>query len=81
MMDWSIDRLKKATLGEKSGSYKVIPKTERELNISKINPEIFEFEAISIGDRSGQALFIPLDESSKKTAEYILRAIASYKGK
>ena len=44
-------------------------------------PEIFKSDAISIGDTKGQAFIIPLDESSRETADLILKAIAAYKEK
>lgn len=79
-MDWSAKRIKAATIGARLGNYEAIPATSEEKAMSKIAPNILKFKAISIGDDKGQAFFVPLDESSRKTAEYILRAIAAYKG-
>jgi hypothetical protein len=77
---WTSTRLKKARINVRSGKYEAIPSTPREEAIKEEYPEIFKFEAISIGDNGGQAFFVPLDESSRETAEYILRAIAAYEG-
>jgi hypothetical protein len=77
---WTSTRLKKACIGVRSGKYEAIPATPREEAIKEKHPEIFKFQAISIGDNGGQAFFVPLDESSRETAEYILRAIAAYEG-
>ena len=76
--EWSLDRLKKATLGARVASYKAIPTTEQEKAAAERYPKVFKFQAVSIGDKNGQAFFVPLDESSKKTAELIINAIAAY---
>lgn len=75
---WTIERLKKATIAKRTAQYKVIPATEREKAIEKSHPHIFTFEAISIGDGSGQAFLVPLDESGEGVAKLILKAIAAY---
>ena len=79
-MDWPKERIKLATIGVREATYEVIPATEYEISIKLAKPEMFKFRAISIGDEKGQMFFVPLDESSLGTAEYILRAIAAYNG-
>ena len=79
-MDWNLDRLKMATIAPLTAKYKGIAETEAQIAVEIAHPELFYFSAISIGDDHGQACIIPLDESSKTTAELILRAIAAYKG-
>ena len=37
-----------------------------------------KFEALSVGDKDGQAFLVPLDESGIQTAKLILDAIAAY---
>ena len=77
---WNIQRLKAASIGPRTATYQGVPSTRKAEQVQKRKPEIFEFEAVSIGDENGQAFLVPLDESSKETAEYILRAIAAYEG-
>ena len=77
---WTKKEIKNTKIAPREGIYEVIPQTIKEENMKKIHPEIFKFKAISVGDDRGQAFFVPLDENSRKTAEYILRAIAAYKG-
>lgn len=77
---WSKERIKNAIIGLREGEYEAIAKLPHEI-ICKLNhPELFKFKAISIGDNKGQAFIVPLDESSKETAEFILRAIKAYQG-
>lgn len=78
---WKPSRLKNATIGVRAATYEAHPKPNdlKGLILREKHPEIFTFEAISIGDDTGQAFIVPLDESSRETAEYILRAIAAYK--
>ena len=78
---WTPSRLKNATIGVRTATYEGHPGSHdiKALVIKEKHPEIFTFEAISIGDDTGQAFIVPLDESSRETAEYILRAIAAYK--
>ena len=77
---WSPKRLKSATIGERVATYEVIPATSYEVEMRERYPQIFKFEAISIGDNKGQAFLVPLDESSREVTEYLLRAIAAYEG-
>jgi hypothetical protein len=77
---WSAVRIKGARIAPREGTYEALPATPDEKEIAKTSPTLFKFKAISIGDDLGQAFIVPLDESSRKTAEYILRAIAAYKG-
>ena len=83
---WSSKRLKAASIGKKAAGYVVtaeyvlIPESGHERSIYEAHPERLSFSAISVGDSSGQAFLVPLDESSRETAEYILRAIAAYSG-
>jgi hypothetical protein len=77
---WSLERLKKAKLGVRVATYEAIPANAHEAEMKESHPELFKFEAISIGDDSGQAFLVPLDESSKETAELIIEAIAAYQG-
>lgn len=79
-MKWNKERLKNAAIGDRIAKYKAIPANAAEALYEKSHPEIFNFEAISIGDDGGQAFLIPLDESDNETAEYILRAIKAYQG-
>jgi len=79
-MKWDKERLKKVGFGVKKANYECIPKNSDEIAVAKRYPEIFKFEALSIGDAEGQAFIVPLDESCKETAEYIMRAIKAYKG-
>lgn len=78
-MKWDKNRIKQASLSDVSARYKALPTLEQ-IEMAKDHPEIFEFEAISVGDSDGQCFFIPLDESDKDTAEYIIRAIKAYQG-
>lgn len=75
---WSLERLKRANLGTRSAIYEAIPSTPYETEMKEKYPQLFRFEAISIGDDDGQALIIPLDDCSKETADLILKAIAAY---
>lgn len=77
---WSLKRLKSAKLAVRVATYEAIPANAHEAAMKKIRPQLFKFEAISIGDDSGQAFLVPLDESSKETAELIIKAIAAYQG-
>ena len=77
---WSLERLKSAKISVRTATYEGIPANEQEEMMKKLHPEIFSFEAISIGDGNGQAFLVPLDESSKETAELIIKAIAAYQG-
>lgn len=77
---WNTERIKGATLGLTSATYEAVNLTAEQELIKQSFPHIFKFEAISIGDGKGQLFLVPLDESSKENAEYILRAIAAYKG-
>lgn len=77
---WGKRRIKSSFIAPLAADYGVINLTEEQLIRKKDHPEIFKFQAISIGDRGGQLFFVPLDESSRKNAEYILRAIKAYKG-
>lgn len=77
---WSKERIKNVNFGINSARYNIKPKTRHLKELEKKHPELFNFEAISIGDNDGQLFFVPLDESSKENAEYILRAIKAYKG-
>ena len=78
--DWSLKRLKAAKLSPRQATYEVsaIPSSPYEASVQESHPQLFSFEALSIGDSNGQALFIPLDESSEETAKLILAAIAAY---
>lgn len=77
---WSLERLKKAKFGVRVATYEAIPANAHEAEMKESHPQLFKFEAISIGDDSGQAFLVPLDESSKETAELIIKAIAAYQG-
>jgi len=77
---WTPQRIKMARIGIRTAEYEGIPSTIHESLVKQAHPELFKFTAISIGDNSGQAFLVPLDESSKETADYILRAIAAYTG-
>ena len=79
-VNWSPQRLKRASLGLASGRYEATPTTPEMIDAKKRNPDLFKFDAVSIGDEGGQAFIVPLDESSLQTAMYILRAIAAYQG-
>lgn len=74
---WTPKRLKRATLGKRSGEYEAVPASISE---RMALGDRVRFQAVSVGDSRGQAFIIPLDESSVETAEYILRAIAAYEG-
>jgi len=77
---WNKERIKKAKIAPRIGIYETIPQSTKETQAKQDYPDIFKFKNISIGDGEGQAFFVPLDESSCETAEYILRAIKAYKG-
>ncbi|MCK5606800.1 hypothetical protein KAR91_33165 [Candidatus Pacearchaeota archaeon] len=79
-MRWGKERLKKATINVRVARYEAHPANEREEAYKRTNPEIFNFDAISIGDEDGQAFLVPLDESDRETAEFIVRAIKAYDG-
>lgn len=74
---WTPERLKKATLGKRVGTYEAVPMSIFER--MQLGDRV-RFLAVSVGDKRGQAFLVPLDESSAETAEYILRAIAAYAG-
>lgn len=80
MKIWNKERIKNATFGLHKATYNINAETESMKQLKEKHPNLFEFEAISIVDRNGQLFFVPLDESSKENAEYILRAIKAYKG-
>lgn len=80
-VNWSSDRLKRASIGVRENKYEAIPTSPQEMQAKETYPQLFEFNAVSVGDENGQAFLVPLDESSKETAEYILRAIATYDAK
>ena len=71
-MNWTKERLQAASLVPTEGTYEAHPKDLFGLKLKEKHPHIFNFEAISFGDGDGQAFFVPLDESSKETAEFIL---------
>lgn len=77
---WSLKRLKSAKIGVRTATYEAIPATPQEAEMKEKHPHLFKFEALSIGDDNGQAFLVPLDESSKETAELIIKAIAAYRG-
>lgn len=77
---WSLKRLKSAKFGVRVATYEAIPANPQEAEMKENHPQLFKFEALSIGDDNGQAFLVPLDESSKETAELIIRAIAAYSG-
>lgn len=77
---WDKERIKNVSIAPRIGTYEGIPATPEEEQAKKIHLEIFKFSAISIGDEAGQAFFVPLDESDRETAEYIIRAIKAYDG-
>lgn len=79
-MDWDIKRLKGATLALKVAQYEAVALTLEQVTMKRLHPELFNFEAISVGDEDGQAFIVPLDESGRGTAELILKALAAYKG-
>lgn len=79
-MKWDKERLKSAAIGARAAKYEAIPADEQEEKHKVENPELFSFFAVSVGDEEGQAFFVPLDESDRDTAEYILRAIEAYQG-
>ncbi|MEE9374514.1 MAG: hypothetical protein V3V00_15775 [Saprospiraceae bacterium] len=80
MSKWNIKRIKNATIAPRVAKYAGIPANEREEKIKKSHPLLFNFNALSVGDDTGQAFIIPLDESDRELAEYILRAINAYEG-
>lgn len=77
-MDWSRVRMAGASIAPRTGRYEAIPQTPQEWSYKETHPHLFSFETISIGDKDGQLFFVPLDESSKKNAEFILNAINFY---
>lgn len=79
MSDWDLDRLCGASLAPKKATYKVVPTKEYQIAVFKTNPELFEFEAVSVGDDDGQAFIIPLDESSEEVADLVITALKFYK--
>ena len=79
---WNVEELKSIKIGARTANYEALPATILEKEMKKKQPQLFTFEAISIGkDDKGQAFLVPLDESSRETAEYIIRAIIAYEGK
>lgn len=79
-MIWNPERLKNAKIGVRTATYEGIPATPNEAAMKQKHPQLFKFNAISVGDDNGQAFIVPLDESSREVAEYIIRAIAAYNG-
>lgn len=78
MKDWTLERLKGASIAPIEATYKAIPETVQQRIIALTNPELFTFQAISIGDDEGQAFIVPMDESGKGTVELIFKALAQY---
>lgn len=78
MTDWSISRLSSASIAPRKGHYTAVPQTPEEYAYRDTHPELFSFEAMSVGDKGGQAFLVPLDESSEATAELIIAAINAY---
>ena len=76
MITWSKERLSKISLGIRTSKYKAIPDTP----LPPYQEYLLNFEGLSIGDDNGQLCIIPLDDCSKETAEYILKAIKAYSG-
>lgn len=79
MSSWDLDRLCGASLAPKKATYKAVPSTPYQIAVSETNPELFEFEAVSVGDDEGQAFIIPLDESSEEVAGIVIKALEFYK--
>lgn len=79
-MKWDKLRIKSASIGVRIGAYKALPANDIEKKQLEAHPEIMFFNAISIGDDDGQAFIVPLDDSDRETAEYILRALKAYTG-
>lgn len=75
---WTKDRLLAAGLAPREGKYEVIPATPHEEFMKTLHPHLFSFNAVSIGDDSGQLCVVPLDESSKESAQFIVEAIKFY---
>lgn len=75
---WSKERAMNASLGLRKGSYEAIPEDSRAREVKRTHPHLFKFQAVSVGDKSGQMFFVPLDESSEETASFILEAIKFY---
>lgn len=75
---WSLERIKGTSLAPRVGKYKVTPTSESEEKFKITHPHLFEFEAVSVGDGKGQMFLVPLDESSKETAQFILDAVKFY---
>lgn len=67
-----------ASLAPQIGRYEAIPQSDREYKVKVTHPHLFEFDTVSVGDGKGQLFFVPLDESSKENAEFILEAINFY---
>lgn len=80
MSNWSKERIKGASFAPREATYEVIPASSREELFKVTHPHLFKLKALSIGDEHGQLCIIPLDESSRETGEFILRAIAAYQG-
>jgi hypothetical protein len=78
MTTWSQQRMSGASIAPRIGKYEAIPQTYHESRVKETNPELFSFETVSVGDTGGQLFFVPLDESSKENAEFILEAIKFY---
>jgi len=79
-MNWTLARLKKAAIASRTAKYEAIPATEHERKVKEVCPDMFVFDALSVGDNDGQAFFVPLDESNREVAELIIRAIIAYEG-
>ena len=75
---WTLERLKGARINVREGHYKAIPEDDRARAFEQIDPSLFDFRAISIGDGGGQAFIVPLDESSRIAADLILAAIKAH---
>ena len=78
---WNKDIIKKAMIGARTATYKPAAQSAYQKLMEETHPEMFQFKALSVGcDEIGQLFIVPLDESSKENAEYILRAIRAYEG-
>jgi len=67
--------LRNLSVGPNKAKYEAIPGNSGQQAVKEECPELFEFEAVSIGNKDGQFCLVPLDESSEANALLIVNAL------
>lgn len=67
--------LSKLSIAPDRVTYEVIVETSGQQAVKDENPELFRFDALSIGDGDGQFCLVPLDESDMGNARMIVNSL------